>query len=146
MLGAEPNPFTKPIFARPMRVRRTRSQKVPSQRRKRPEVKMHVKGDATLAIMDTQTSSSQSMDTDCETTRTDSNPNKTVSKNVYVIYIYYLVQIWVVKRFFNFSVILRFWGSVFSECTNVLIFQSDIEAITNVKNVPIIYNLNAIEN
>jgi hypothetical protein len=31
MLGAEPNPFTKPIFARPMRVRRTRSQKVPSQ-------------------------------------------------------------------------------------------------------------------
>jgi hypothetical protein len=105
-----------------------------------------VKGDATLAIMDTQTSSSQSMDTDCETTTTDSNPNKTVSKNVYVIYIYYLVQIWVVKRFFNFSVILRFWWSVFSECTNVLIFQSDIEAITNVKNVPIIYNLNAIEN
>ena len=77
MLGAEPNPFTKPIFARPMRVRRTRSQKVPSQSRKRPEVKMHVKGDATLAIMDTQTSSSQSMDTDCETTTTDSNPNKT---------------------------------------------------------------------
>lgn len=77
MLGAEPNPFTKPIFARPMRVRRTRSQKVPSQSTKRPEVKMRVKGEATLAIMDTQTSISQSMDTDCETTRTDSNPNKT---------------------------------------------------------------------
>lgn len=85
MLGAEPNPFTKPIFARPMRVRRTRSQKVPSQSTKRPQVKMRVKGESTLAIMNTQTSISQSMDTDCETTRNDFNPNKTVSKNVYVI-------------------------------------------------------------
>lgn len=93
MLGAEPNPFTKPIFARPMRVRRTRSQKVPSQSTKRPEVKMRVKGEATLAIMDTQTSISQSMDTDCETTRTDSNPNKTVSIKLYTLYMYYLVQI-----------------------------------------------------
>lgn len=77
MLGAEPIPFTKPIFARPMRVHRTRSQKVATQRTKVPEVKMHVKGGATLAIMDSQTTVSQSVDEGSETAKTDLIPTKT---------------------------------------------------------------------
>lgn len=77
MLGAEPIPFTKPIFARPMRVHRTKSQKVATQRTKVPEVKMHVKGGATLAIMDSQTTVSQSVDEGSETAKTDLIPTKT---------------------------------------------------------------------
>lgn len=64
MLETETLPYSssKPVFARPMRVRRSRPEKAPTKTSKLPRIKMHVKGKNTLAIMSSSANTSQLTD------------------------------------------------------------------------------------
>lgn len=81
MLGTEPVPFNKPIFARPMKVRRSRPEKSPTKASKLPKIKMHVRGGKNLNFFGSNADGSQSTDSGVDVHVSDYKSKNNVDEN-----------------------------------------------------------------